>query len=891
MKSIFLNLTGGLFLISSVLATPYITPEQWRGQYPAPGIKAPVVTIDKADLKQRLEQLRDEGFAYLFEYIQICDFLDLWQYSDTSSINYGGMIEGESGDLLNIIQTDNTQEAIRVWSHYAGMTGDTGRYWENIEAGWVYTMNFPAYSEEGETDYYRVHNCGWGLVAQMEYETVYGDSSFQQYADSCAQYIMTHPLSFTQGDPFYQQLHPLVTGWAAGALYQYGVYRSQPAYINAALTYGQSVKAWIEANPLRLSQNEVWAMSGGTAMWGVLNSVFSADSSGSAAWLNQYLPYMDTYSGPGEWNNSWNIWYAHAYYGVYNITGDSLEFAHGVFLVDTLLHQDTDEDGGIPAGSADADTMDQSWVSCYTDYMGIENILNLLPQIDAGISVVVYPAANIPVSLDLAQETAVQVSNYGQGVIDSVQVFGSIAPDYFASGWGLLSASGSDTAALSPLWQPPDTGLFTLTVYTAYPGDNYRGNDTLRLEIEVRGSGRLGGLITDAASGTGLACSLNFYHQEVSDLIPFASAMTSPEGAYSISLMAGLYRIEVLPAIPYNSRNFISPAVIYNQNSEFDMELTPAIVLLADDDDGGWFENYYISALEEKYVDYYYWDMTASGSLNGETSLFPTCIWFTGNATNQTLTAEDKEELRQFLEGGGCLLLTGQNIGDELGPGDEFMNEYLRAEHSEDDVNQYFLNGSSSHPLSQNSVLFLIGSPGAGNQNSPASCIPLTGGEEVYYYQNAPNPIGAVGYESAEYGYKSLYFAFGLEAVSGLVNTMDLAGLLENIFAWWGYPLSAGDKAQLQPGAFVLKAPYPNPFNPSTRISYIIPAAAQTELAIYNTLGQKAVVLWRGWQAAGEYAFTWNAGLEPFAGSASGVYFCRLKWGEGDLVRKLILVK
>ena len=75
-----------------------------------------------------------------------CDFIVSMQVSDTSSAAYGGMREGEH--LLSIIQTDNTSEAIWMWSHYYDLTG-TDSYRDNVDAAWVYCMNYPAYDEEG----------------------------------------------------------------------------------------------------------------------------------------------------------------------------------------------------------------------------------------------------------------------------------------------------------------------------------------------------------------------------------------------------------------------------------------------------------------------------------------------------------------------------------------------------------------------------------------------------------------------------------------------------------------------------------------------------------------------------------------------------------------------
>ncbi len=669
----YILISFSLILIGQTFSTPYITPEQWESYHRPAIIGFTPPQIDYENLKSRLHFLTDDQYAYLFEYIQICDFLAQWQVSDTASPDFGGMIEGESGDLVNIIQTDNTQEAIRVWSHYAHETGDLLRFQDNIAAAWLYTMNFPAYSEEGETDYYRVHNCGWALVAQMEYQDVYGDSSFRNYADSCAQYIITHRLSFTQGAPFYQQLHPLVTGWAAGTLYKYGNYTGEQVYVDSAMVLGEAVRLWIEEDPSRLSQNEVWAMSGGTAMWGVVNSVFQEDTVSAIEWLQQYVPYMDVFAGPGEWNNSWNIWYAHAYHDIYNLTADSLHLANAVFLVDTLLFQDTDEDGGIPAGTADPDTMDQTWVSCYTNYMGIEKILSYLPSIDVGIMAFNFPLQNVPVSVNDSLCFSVIPANYGTEPVSTVDVSLNISTLFSASGVGNLSTFGLDTVSLYPYWQPEAAGIYNAIAYTSHPDDPNYENDSLHIEIDVRGDGELFGEIVDASTGDPVGCELFFYHQQVSGDIPLDSTMTDENGFYQIELMAGMYNIEIVPNAPYNVHNYDSIEIVQGEAVEFNASFNAAPILLVDDDGGDWYESYFFTGLDETGFEYYYHSIDDYITFPDLPQLFPIVIWFTGDDDEQTLTWVDKFSLEGFMEGGGYLIITGQNIGDDLGADDLFI--------------------------------------------------------------------------------------------------------------------------------------------------------------------------------------------------------------------------
>jgi uncharacterized protein (TIGR02145 family) len=79
---------------------------------------------------------------------------------------------------------------------------------------------------------------------------------------------------------------------------------------------------------------------------------------------------------------------------------------------------------------------------------------------------------------------------------------------------------------------------------------------------------------------------------------------------------------------------------------------------------------------------------------------------------------------------------------------------------------------------------------------------------------------------------------------------------------------------------------FPNPFNPSTTISFTLPERTYVTLSIYNQLGEKVAVLLNGEKAAGSHSIEWNAGK-----FASGVYFYELKTEKYQAVKKLILMK
>ena len=74
----------------------------------------------------------------------------------------------------------------------------------------------------------------------------------------------------------------------------------------------------------------------------------------------------------------------------------------------------------------------------------------------------------------------------------------------------------------------------------------------------------------------------------------------------------------------------------------------------------------------------------------------------------------------------------------------------------------------------------------------------------------------------------------------------------------------------------VLYANYPNPFNPTTTLSYWVPQAGWVQLAVFNVLGQPVRTLVQGEQPAGVHRVVWDGRDGTGQGVAAGVYISRL---------------
>jgi hypothetical protein len=84
---------------------------------------------------------------------------------------------------------------------------------------------------------------------------------------------------------------------------------------------------------------------------------------------------------------------------------------------------------------------------------------------------------------------------------------------------------------------------------------------------------------------------------------------------------------------------------------------------------------------------------------------------------------------------------------------------------------------------------------------------------------------------------------------------------------------------------------YPNPFNPSTMISFSIENTAEVTLSVYNNRGQKVLELLNSTLEAGEYTEEWNGTNLKGNRVSSGVYFVNLSFKGRSITKKMLLIK
>ena len=89
------------------------------------------------------------------------------------------------------------------------------------------------------------------------------------------------------------------------------------------------------------------------------------------------------------------------------------------------------------------------------------------------------------------------------------------------------------------------------------------------------------------------------------------------------------------------------------------------------------------------------------------------------------------------------------------------------------------------------------------------------------------------------------------------------------------------------PNECCLLSTFPNPFNPSTELTYSLQSSGEVSLTIFDITGCEVFMLLDGYELAGTHSITWNAEQFP-----SGIYFARLTSENGQTqTQKLVLMK
>jgi len=119
-----------------------------------------------------------------------------------------------------------------------------------------------------------------------------------------------------------------------------------------------------------------------------------------------------------------------------------------------------------------------------------------------------------------------------------------------------------------------------------------------------------------------------------------------------------------------------------------------------------------------------------------------------------------------------------------------------------------------------------------------------------------------------------------------LVQSWDGSSWVDYVKSIFTYIVTEIEEFAEGINTFSLSQNYPNPLNPSTKISWQAPVGNWQTLKIYDVLGNEVATLFDEYKPAGTYEVEWNA-----VGLPSGIYFYSLQAGEFIETKKMILMK
>lgn len=394
-------------------------------------------------------------------------------------------------------------------------------------------------------------------------------------------------------------------------------------------------------------------------------------------------------------------------------------------------------------------------------------------------------------------------------------------------------------------------------------------------------------------------------HGDVAPGITYSLEIDST-GIDSLLVQPGVYDIMIKPDLPYGLIE--KKGFMVSSDTTLQIQLNPANILIVDND---YFEGmalddnveqYYIAAINElsakpifAYRDLNIHDLPDSSQI----LQFDKLIWFTGGRTNVGLPEEALDVLTYYLDNGGRLFLSGQNLL-LWNYFKSLFRDYIKIGFGDDNTSQLIVYNIPGDSITGDFTFFkIVGDEGANNQTTP-DVISLKEGTDPILRYSPPNQnlYAAVRTEDFDTGYKIVFFAFGFEAITDLITHANSAqlrkDLLNDIFTWLDEdPVSAiADKdPDIVVGKYHLEQNYPNPFNPSTTIRFNLPEREKVDLTIFAITGEKVKTLLSDELKAGVHEVQWDARNDRGHMVASGLYILYMKAADFSSSKKMLLIR
>lgn len=337
--------------------------------------------------------------------------------------------------------------------------------------------------------------------------------------------------------------------------------------------------------------------------------------------------------------------------------------------------------------------------------------------------------------------------------------------------------------------------------------------------------------------------------------------------------------------LTFTVRGYNPYDLLYTQSFTSTLMIGYPSVLLMDDDGGSPYEQFYQTALDDVSESWDYWNISTQGL--PETSFlqrYSEVIWWTGDQTTNTLTTDEQLLIQWLLTNNKSILLSGQNIGDDLG-NSTFHQQVLRATWSAGSATDRRANGITGNQISDGMNLFLSGSSGANNYTSPNILTPLNGSLTAWNYNTSQQP--AVIYYRPDNRTRLVYCGFPVEGIHSAPSYTTRAAFIQRILSQFRGLDADETNNNVIPSDYAIESIYPNPFNSTAHIRFALPHSEIVKFILFDVSGRIVQDLKTERYAAGRHTITWNA-----TNLSSGVYFVKMQTNRGIVrTQKALFVK
>lgn len=309
-------------------------------------------------------------------------------------------------------------------------------------------------------------------------------------------------------------------------------------------------------------------------------------------------------------------------------------------------------------------------------------------------------------------------------------------------------------------------------------------------------------------------------------------------------------------------------------------------ILLVDDDGGNTLETYLETALSDTGLTAMTWDADVRGRPGAaELSSYWAVLWTTGSSDCSQFTLSDEANLAAYLDQGGNLYLSSNDFLSAHGSPTAFITGYLHISSWNSDAGGFSMAGVAGDPISDGMALGQMGGP---ISTAYTDKFTLAAGDVIFTALGTPT-----GMKAEEGGHKVVFTSFPFENVkTDAAYPSNQKVLASRIIAWFQGSAGVGESDEPAFAKVALEQNTPNPFNPSTTLSFTVPGgAASAALEVYSVAGRLVATLYDGPLAPGSHTVVWDGRNSDGASLGSGVYFARLAADGEEAFRRMTLLK